>query len=198
MTPAGKAERVCVPQAGQQQVCPMFGHHQGLGLGKVEHLSGGMVHGHHLAQGRAASGADLREMVDPGVGRFRPAERLAGMTRLAAGLPARSFTQAADADQLLQPVAGWRPATVGAVQPKPALQFGNASLLRQKQRDEVVSRKLAEGGVIHRPLGIGNPPQCQPECQPLSPATHEYPPPDQADRLGKPDTGTWAVTKRFQ
>jgi hypothetical protein len=75
-----------VPQAGQQQVGPMFGHHQGLGLGKVEHLSGGMVHGHHLAQGRAASGADLREMVDPGVGRFRPAERLAGMTRLAAGL----------------------------------------------------------------------------------------------------------------
>jgi hypothetical protein len=56
--------------------------------------------------------------------------------------------------------------------------------LRQKQRNEVVFRKLAEGGVIHPPLGIGNPPQCQPECQPLAPATYQYPPPVQADRLG--------------
>ena len=126
----------------------------------------------YIARGRVASapGADLREMVDRDIGRFAPAQRLA-----------RSFAQAADADRL--------------VQPKPTLQFGNACLLRQKPRDEVVFRKLAEGGVIHRLLGIGNLPQCRLECGPLSPTTHAYRPLVHADWAGNPDTGTWAVTK---
>jgi hypothetical protein len=36
-------------------------------------------------------------------------------------------------------------------------------LLRQKQRNEVVLRKLAKGGVFHRPLRIWNLPLCQSE-----------------------------------
>ena len=54
--------------------------------------------------------------------------------------------------------------------------------------------KLAEGGVIHRLLGIGNLPQCQLECGPLSPTTHGYRPLVHADWAGNPGAGTWAVT----
>ena len=65
-------------------------------------------------------------------------------------------------------------AAVGTFQPEPAFQFGDARmqggqrgdmmrLLRQKQRNEVVLRKLAKGGVFHRPLRIRNLPLCQSE-----------------------------------
>src|ERR1039458_8924616 len=54
------------------------------------------------------------------------------MALLPTALLVRRLPQAADADRLLQPVAGRRLAAVAAVQPKPAFQLGNA---RHKQRD---------------------------------------------------------------
>ena len=68
-------------------------------------------------------------------------------------------------------------AAVGAVQAEPTFQFGDARmqggqrggmmrLLRQKQRNEVVLRKLAKGGVFHRLLRIWNLPLCQSEIVP--------------------------------
>ena len=144
----------------------MFGHQQRLRLGQVEHLPGGQVRGHGLAQGLAAAGAGLGEMVDDRVGGFRLAQRLTGMAWLAAGLLAGLLSQAGDAHRLLQTVAGWRFAAIAAVQAKAAFQFGDALPLRQKQRDEVVFRKLAEGGVIHRLLRIWNLPLCQMDSAP--------------------------------
>jgi hypothetical protein len=104
------------------------------------------------------------------VGGFRLAQRLAGMARLAASLLAGLLSQAGDAHRLLQTVAGRRFAAIAAVQAKAAFQFGNTLPLRQKQRDEVVFRKLAEGGVIHQLLRIWNLPLCQrnsaqPQCE---------------------------------
>ena len=53
------------------------------------------------------------------------------MARLPASLLAGRLAQAADPRRLLQPVAGRGLAAVAAVQPKTALQLGNARLLRQ-------------------------------------------------------------------
>ncbi len=93
-------------------------------------------------------------MVDGGVGSFRLAQRLARMARLSAGLFAGLLSQTGDAHGLFQTVTEWRFAAIAAVQAEPAFQFGDARLLRQKQRDKGVFRKLAEGGVIHRLLRI--------------------------------------------
>ena len=130
----------------------MLAHLQGLGVGKVEDLPGGMVHGHGLVQGRAAAAAGLGEMVDGGIGGCSPAQRLAGMALLSAGVFAGLLAQTGDADGLFQPIAGWRLAAIAAVQAEPAFQFDDAGLLRQKQRDEVVLGELEEGDGIHRLL----------------------------------------------
>ena len=62
-------------------------------------------------------------MVDDRVGGFRLAQRLTGMTWLAAGL----LSQALRAWRLLQPIAGRRLAAVAAVQAKAAFQFRDAA-----------------------------------------------------------------------
>ena len=46
------------------------------------------------------------------------------------------------------------------------VQLGNARLLRQQQRDELVLRELTKGGVIHQLLEIGLPKSCQPKSSP--------------------------------
>ena len=136
-----------------------------------------MVGGHGLVEGTAAAGTGLGEMVDGGIGGFGLAQRLAGMARLSAGLFAGFLTKAGDADRLFQPITGGGLAAVGAVQAEPTFQFGDARmqggqrggmmrLLRQKQRNEVVLRKLAKGGVFHRLLRIWNLPLCQSEIAP--------------------------------
>ena len=129
-----------------------------------------MVGGQGLVEGTAAAGTGLGEMVDGGIGGFGLAQRPAGMAWLSAGLLAGFLTQAGDADRLFQPITGGGLAAVGAVQAEPTFQFGDARmqggqrggmmrLLRQKQRNEVVLRKLAKGGVFHRLLRIWNLPR---------------------------------------
>ncbi len=55
-------------------------------------------------------------------------------------------------------------------QAKPALQLGNACLLRQQECDEFVLRELVERGAVHRLLGIGPPKSCQPNLSHPVPA----------------------------
>ena len=101
-------------------------------------------------------------MVNERVGRLAPAQRLAQMARLPAGLLAGALSQAADPRRLLQPVTGRRLAAVAAVQPETALQLGNARILRQQQGDQRVLRQLVERSAIHQLLGINPPKPCQP------------------------------------
>jgi len=101
----------------------MFGDDQRPRFGQVEHLAGGMVGGHRLAQRSTAPATDFGKVIDRGIRRFGAAQRPAGMAFLAAGPLARAFAQAADTRRLLQTIAGWRLAAVAAVQPKLTFQF---------------------------------------------------------------------------
>ena len=136
----------------------VLGDDQRLRFGEIEHLTRDVVRRHHRAQRRATCRAALRIMVDRGIRGFGPAQSLARMALLPARLLARRLPQAAHPGRLLQPVAGGRFAAVAAVQSEPALQFANARLLRQQQRDQVVFRELAERGAIHRILESTAPP----------------------------------------
>jgi hypothetical protein len=64
----------------------VFGDDQRLRFGQIERLARGVTIGRYLAQGRTAPRADFGKMIDRGIGCFRPAQRLAGMTFLSAGL----------------------------------------------------------------------------------------------------------------
>ena len=112
----------------------VFRDNQRLWLGEIEHLAGDVAGRHRRSQRLAARGANLRIMVDGGIGCRSPAQRLAGVALLSAGPLAGPLPQIADPRRLLQPVAGRRLATVAAVQPELALQFGNACLQRPCQR----------------------------------------------------------------
>jgi hypothetical protein len=102
-------------------------------------------------------------MVDDHIWRLTPAQRLACVPLLPTRPFARWFPQTAHTRRLLQPVAGWRLAAVAAVQPKTALQLGNAGFLRQQQSNQVVFREMIEHSAIHRLLRIGTPKSCQPK-----------------------------------
>jgi hypothetical protein len=84
-------DRLRLSAAARATACvgAMFGDEQGGGLGKVEHLPGGMLRGHGLVQGLTAACAGLGEMVEGRVGRCGPAQRLARVAWLSAGLLAR-------------------------------------------------------------------------------------------------------------
>jgi hypothetical protein len=122
----------------------------------------------------------------------------------------------ADAGRFLQPVAGGWLAAVTAVQSEPPLQFVDAHLesghlgpvacllrqqrsrmallLRRKQRADIIFRQQAEGGAIHRLLGIGQPNSCQPKSSPGSGATPQHPYQPPAGTGGTAWLRTWAVT----
>ena len=118
------------------------------------------------------------------------------MALLPTGLLAGRLPQAAGPRRLLQSVTGRRLAAVAAVQPETTLQLGNARLLRQQQRDELVLRELTKGGVIHRLLGIGLPKSCQPKSSPGSDDKPNHPcgHPHATEGPGALGRGTWAVT----
>ena len=104
-------------------MCAVLGDDQRPRFREIKHLPGHMIRRHGRSQRFAAPGANLWVMVDGGIGLFNPAQRLARMAVLPAGLLARWFPQAADPQRLLQPVAGRWLAAVAAVQPEAALQF---------------------------------------------------------------------------
>src|SRR6202163_1453824 len=72
-------------------------------------------------------------MIDRGIGRLAPAQGLARVPVLPARLLAGPFPQTADANWLLQAVAGRRFAAVATVQAKPAFQFGDPLLQLRDQ-----------------------------------------------------------------
>jgi hypothetical protein len=112
----------------------VFRDNQRLWFGEIEHLPGDVAGRHRRSQRLAARGANLRIMVDGGVGCRSPAQRLAWVALLSTGPLAGPLPQIADPWRLLQPVAGRRLAAVAAVQPKLALQFGDARLQRSYHR----------------------------------------------------------------
>src|ERR1700680_3831262 len=72
-------------------------------------------------------------MIDRGIGRLAPAQGLARVPVLPARLLAGPFPQTADANWLLQAVAGRRFAAIATVQAKPAFQFGDPLLQLRDQ-----------------------------------------------------------------
>ena len=106
-------------------------------FGEIEHLPGDMVRRHRRGQRCAARRARLRIMVDGGIGRFGPPQRLTRMALLApVFLPdgsRRLLTRA------LQPVAGRWLAAVAALQPKTTLQFRQPP---HKYRDLTAKRRI--------------------------------------------------------
>src|ERR1700681_3490066 len=72
-------------------------------------------------------------MIDRGIGRLAPAQGLARVPVLPARPLAGPFPQTADANWLLQAVAGRRFAAVATVQAKPAFQFGDPLLQLRDQ-----------------------------------------------------------------
>ena len=65
---------------------PVLGDAQWLGFGQIEDLPGGVVRCHVLAQHRAATGADLGEVIDSGVWSFDAAQGFVWMDSLPAGI----------------------------------------------------------------------------------------------------------------
>ena len=145
----------CSTPAGEG---PALGDHQGLKLGQIKHLPNGVVHGHRLAQRRAATGAGRGTVIDGRIGRRRATEGFTCMASLPARLLACPFAKAADADRLLlQAVAGRGLAAIAAVQAELALQFGHAGDKRRvlhpqfgndRQQRRDVGRLLFESGTV--------------------------------------------------
>ena len=65
---------------------PVFGDHQRLRFGQIEHLPRGMAGGHRLGQRRATPGASRGVMVDDRIGRLGSTQRLPRMAFLPPGL----------------------------------------------------------------------------------------------------------------
>jgi hypothetical protein len=105
----------------------MFGDDGRLRLGQIKHLTGAVARGHGRRQHRTALCASLRIVIDDGVGFRDLPQGLPVMTFLSARLFAGRLAQARHTRRLLQPVARWRLAAVGAVQSKPAFEFGDMS-----------------------------------------------------------------------
>ena len=112
-------------------MCAMFGHHERLRLGQIEHLPGNMGGRRGGRQPRAAARADRGIVINHGVRHFHLTQGLARMPLLAATGLARWFAQALDPWWLFQPIARWRLAAVRTVQSEAALEFGDARLQRR-------------------------------------------------------------------
>src|SRR5712691_2995201 len=81
------------------------------------------------------------------------------MPLLATGRLARRFAQAPHPNGLLEPIARWRLAAVGTIEPQPTLQFGNPGRqsrdlrrLRRNQRKQFFPRRFDRRVPIHRIL----------------------------------------------
>ena len=170
----------------------MLDDDQRLRLRQIEHLPGDKAGCHRRGQPRTARGTIRRVMVEDRIRRLTPAQRLAWVPLLPTGPFTRSLPQTADPRRLVQSIAGWRLAAVAAVQPKTALQLGNACFLRQQQRNQVVFREMVERSAIHRLLRIAPPKSCQPNSQSASaqPAAHPILPTPPSQKAAR----TWAVT----
>jgi len=160
----------------------VLGDEQRFRFRQIEHLPGGVTDRHRFGQSLAARGAGSRIVVDRGIRGFRPAQRLARMTRLTASRLARRFTQAADPRRFFQAVAGWRLAAVAAVQPETALQVRHSSEQRRvlgaqlhnlgpQGRHHRIAARRGRGaifaGCVVRP--------CHRHVDPYSPVTCQYP-----------------------
>src|SRR6516165_638572 len=133
-TPSGKFARVCVPHAAQQQRwarCSVT--IRGCGSGR-SNTCRAMWSVAIAALSASPHPAQVwGKMIDSGIGRLAPAQGLAPVPVLPARLLAGPFPQTADANRLLQAVAGRRFAAVATVQAKPAFQFGDPLLQLRDQ-----------------------------------------------------------------
>ena len=80
---------------------------------------------HSARQRHSASSARLRKAINDLVGRLHAAQGLARMPFLTTRPLARRLAQAPHPHRLLEPIARWRLAAVGAIKPQLALQLSN-------------------------------------------------------------------------
>ena len=172
----------------------VLGDDQRLRFGQIEHLPGDMAGCHRRGQRLAARGTGRWVMVDGGIRRLAPAQRLA-----------RDGPSARRSSCRTVPAGCWprggffSPSLDGGLpllllfSPRRRSNSAMRAVLRQQQRDEFVLRELVERFAIHQLLGIGPPKSCQSKCSPgfgLTPQTLGQPP----QPRGQVGSGTWAVT----
>ena len=110
----------------------MFDNDERLRLGQIKYLTGAMANARFRVEAHAAHRTGRRVMINHFVGIGDLSQGLAFVTLLPTRFLARPFAQTRHPRRLRQPIARRRLAAVRAVQPEPALKFGD---LRLKSRD---------------------------------------------------------------
>src|SRR3954447_10419957 len=164
----------------------MFDNDERLRLGQIKYLTGAMANTRFRVEAHAAHRTGRRVMINDFVGIDDLSQGLAFVTLLPTRFLARPFAQTRHPRRLRQPIARRRLAAVRAVQPEPALKFGDSRLksrdlacLRRDQRNQFFPRWFGRRISIHRILESKADSRVQPNLH---------------ARLPKMSPAAWAVT----
>ena len=137
----------------------MFDNDERLRLGQIKYLTGAMANARFRVEAHAAHRTGRRVMINHFVGIGDLSQGLAFVTLLPTRFLARPFAQTRHPRRLRQPIARRRLAAVRAIQPEPALKFGDLRLksrdlacLRRDQRNQFFPRGFGRQISIHRIL----------------------------------------------
>ena len=167
----------------------MFDNDERLRLGQIKYLTGAMANARFRVEAHAAHRTGRRVMINHFVGIGDLPQGLAFVTLLPTRFLARPFAQTRHPRRLRQPISRRRLAAVRAVQPEPALKFGDLRLksrdlacLRRDQRNQFFPRGFGRRISIHRILKSKADSRVQPNLH---------------ARLPKISPAAWAVTSDF-